>query len=34
MFKNRVPFTECTSEINKMQVDNAKYLDVVIPMYK
>ena len=32
-FKNCVPFTDCISEINNTQVDNAKDLDVVIPMY-
>ena len=32
-FKNCVPFTDCISEINNTQVDNAKDLDVVIPMH-
>ena len=27
------PFTDCISEINKTQIDNAKYIDVVMPMY-
>ena len=26
-------FTDCISEINNTQIDNAKYIDVVIPMY-
>ena len=33
VFKNYVPFTDCISEINNTQIDNAKYFDVVIPMY-
>ena len=32
-FKNCVPFTNCMSEIDNTQVDNAKYIDVVLPMY-
>ena len=32
-FKNCAPFTNCISEINNTQVDNAKDLDVVMPMY-
>ena len=32
-FKNCAPFTDCISEINNTQVDNAKYIDIVIPMY-
>ena len=27
------PFTDCRSEINNTQIDNAKDLDVVMPMY-
>ena len=27
------PFTDCISEINITQIDNAKYIDVVVPMY-
>ena len=26
-------FTDCISEINNFQIDNAKYIDAVIPMY-
>ena len=33
IFKNRPPFADCISEINNTQIDNAKDIDVVIPMY-
>ena len=33
IFKNCVPFTDCISEINNTQVDNAKDLDAVMSMY-
>ena len=33
MFKNCAPFTNCISEVNSTQINNAKYLDVVMPMY-
>ena len=33
IFKNCGPFTGCISEINNVQVDNAKHLDLVIQMY-
>ena len=33
IFKNCVPFTNCISEINNRQVDNAKNIDIVMPMY-
>ena len=33
IFKNCVPFTDCISEINNTQVDNAKDIDVVMSMY-
>ena len=33
VFKNCAPFTNCISEINNTQIDNAKYIDVVIAMY-
>ena len=33
MFKNCAPFTNCVSQINNTQIDNAKDLDVVMPMY-
>ena len=32
-FKNCVPFINCISEINNTQVDNAKDIDIVMPMY-
>ena len=32
-FKNCAPFTNCISEINNTQVDNAKDIDIVIPIY-
>ena len=31
--KNSAPFTDCISEINNIQVDNAKIIDVVMPLY-
>ena len=33
IFKNCAPFTNCISQINNTNLDNAKYLDIVIPMY-
>ena len=33
VFKNCTPFTNCISGINKTQIDNAKDIDVVMPMY-
>ena len=33
MFKNCAPFTDCISKINNTQVDNAKDIDIVMPMY-
>ena len=33
VFKNCAPFTDCISKINNAQVDNAKYIDIVMPMY-
>ena len=32
IFKNCAPFTDCMSEINNTEVNNAKYVDVVMPM--
>ena len=32
-FKNCAPFTNCISEINNTQADNAKDIDIVMPMY-
>ena len=31
--KNCAPFTNCISEINNMQVDNTKDIDIVMPTY-
>ena len=31
-FKNCAPFTDCISEINNTQINNAKDIDVVMPM--
>ena len=31
-FKNCAPFTNCISEINNTQIDNAKDIDIVMPM--
>ena len=33
MFKNCAPFTNCISKISNAQIDNAEYIDIVIPMY-
>ena len=33
VFKNFAPFTDCISEINNRQIDNAKDIDIVVPMY-
>ena len=33
IFKNCAPFTNCISEINNTQVDNANDIDIVMPMY-
>ena len=33
IFKNCAPFTNCMSEINNTQIDNAKDIDIVMPMY-
>ena len=33
IFKNCGPFTDCISETNNTQIDNAKDIDVVMPMY-
>ena len=32
-FKNIAPFINCISKINDVKIDNAKDLDVVMPMY-
>ena len=33
IFKNCAPFTNCISEINNTQIDKAKDIDIVMPMY-
>ena len=33
ILKNCAPFTDCINKINNTQVDNAKDLDIVMPMY-
>ena len=33
VFKNNAPFINCISKINGVKIDNAEYLDVVMPMY-
>ena len=32
IFKNCAPFTNCISKINNTQIDNADYIDIVMPM--
>ena len=32
-FKSFAPFTDCLSKINNTQIDNAKDIDVLMPMY-
>ena len=33
IFKNCAPFTNCISKINNTQIDNAEFIDIVMPMY-
>ena len=33
IFKNCAPFPDCKSEINNVEIDNAKDIDIVMPMY-
>ena len=33
IFKNCAPFTNCISKINNTQIDNAEYINIVLPMY-
>ena len=33
IFKNCSPLTDCISEINNTQVDNAKYIDIVMSVF-
>ena len=32
-FRNCAPFTKCINRINNTQIDNAKDIDIVMPMY-
>ena len=32
IFKNCAPFSDCMSKINNNDIDNAKYIDIVMPM--
>ena len=32
-FRNCTSFTSCISKINNTQIDNAEYIDIVMPMY-
>ena len=32
IFKNCAPFTNCITKINNADIDNAKYIDIVMPM--
>ena len=33
IFKNCAPFTSCISKINNTQIDDAQYIDVIMPVY-
>ena len=33
IFKNCVSFTNCVSKTNNTQIDDAEYIDIVMPMY-
>ena len=33
IFKNCALFTNCIGKINNTQIDNAEYIDIVIPIY-
>ena len=33
ILKHCAPFTNCISKINNTQIDNAEYIDIVMPMY-
>ena len=33
IFKSCAPFTNCITKINNTQIDNAEYIDIVMPMY-
>ena len=33
IFKNCVPFANCISKINNARIDDAEYIDIIMPMY-
>ena len=33
IFKNCVLFTNCINKVNNTQIDNAEYIDIIMPMY-
>ena len=33
IFKNCAPFTKCINRINNTEIDNAKDIDIIMPMY-
>ena len=33
MFKNCAPFVNCKTEIDNTEIDNAKDIDIIMPMY-
>ena len=33
IFKNCAPFTNCKNQINNTDLDNAKYIEIVMPRY-
>ena len=33
IFKNCTPFTSCISKVNNTEIDNAQYINIVMPMY-
>ena len=33
IFENCAPYTNCISKMNNTQIDNAEYIDIVMPMY-
>ena len=33
IFKNCAPFTNCKSEVNNVEIDSAKDIDIIMPIY-
>ena len=33
IFENCAPFTDCISEMNNTEIDNAKHIDAVMPIH-